>query len=258
MRFSHAGYLNLSDSKHLPLLVGHRGYMLRYPENSLRGLKAALDAGVDYIEFDLQMNADHDLVIIHDDDFRRTSGISQSVFTASTAACREISVHEPARFGDRYLPTPASTLGEALALLASYPEAGAMVEIKQESLDHWGLEKVMDLLIAELVPYRGQCVLISFSADAIEYARQNSPLATGWVLDRYDEAQRARGQALQPDYMMMDYEDLPPGEAPWPEFRRWMLYDIVDPITAIEYAEMGVELIETADVGALREIFSKP
>lgn len=230
--------------------------MQRFPENTRRGLAEALEAGADYIEFDLQMNADRELIVIHDDNFVRTAGINLSVFSADTRTCREISVHQPDRFGDRYQPEPVTILAEILPLLARYPATRAMVEIKEESIAHWGLETVMTPLINALEPRRGQCVLISFSVQAIAWTQRNSSLATGWVLRKYDQASRQRAAALQPDYLMADYELLAPGEPPWPEFRHWMLYDIVDPVIAIEYAQMGVELIETADISTLRAVFS--
>ena len=46
-------------------------------------------------------------------------------------------------------------------------------------------------------------------------------------------------------------------QAPWPEFARWMLYDIVDTDIALAYSQMGVELIETADITGLKQFFSE-
>lgn len=232
--------------------------MLRYPENSRLGLQAALEAGADFIEFDLQMNADQEFIAIHDDNFQRTAGVPLSVFAADMQACRDISVHQAELFGDAFLPTPVSTLTEVLTLLDQYPKSRAMVEIKAESIQHWGLERVMDQLINELDSCRERCVLISFSADAIEYAQQHSFLKTGWVLEVYDQAHRARAARIQPDYLMTDYQILPDGEVLWSEFDHWMLYDIVDPVIAARFADMGVELIETADIEGLRRFFIAP
>ncbi len=237
------------------LLVAHRGFMLRYPENTWPALHAALEAGADFIEFDLQMNADQEFIVIHDADFQRTSGVQQSVFSADTEKCQRLSVHHPQRFGDAFNPLNAPMLGEILELTALYPQATALVEIKSESLEHWGLKRVMDALIKQLEPYQAQCVLISFSAPAIEYTQQHSALRTGWVFEKYDEVHRVQAAVLRPDYLMTDYELIPEGQAPWPEFARWMLYDIVDTEIALRYSQMGVELIETADIAGLKQFF---
>lgn len=241
-------YSNLADR-----LVAHRGYMHRCPENTLNSLKAALDAGAAYIEFDVQMNKDHDFIIIHDDNFIRTSGIDQSVFDCTSDQCTDISVHYPDLFADAFYPAPVCLLQTLLELLVQYPKATAMVEVKCQSLEYWGLTTVMNKLLAQLKPYQSQCVLISFSAETIDYTQLYSDLKTGWILDHYDDAHREQAADLGADILIMDYKKLPKGQAPWPEFKRWMLYDIMRPELAIEYSEMGVELIETADIVGLRD-----
>ena len=238
-------------------LVAHRGFMHRYPENTWLAVHAALEAGADYIEFDLQMNADLELILIHDDNFQRTSGVSQSVFSASTDLCRDISVHHPQRFAETFKPLKISTLVEILELCARYPGVATLVEIKGESLKQWGLARVMDILLAQLEPFKKQCVLISFSAEAVEYTQQHSELKTGWVFEKYDAAHRAQAASLQADFLMTNYKLLPEGEAPWPEFAHWMLYDIVDTDVAFAYSEMGVELIETADIASMVAFFNQ-
>ena len=50
-----------------PLLLGHRGVPARHPENTLPGFQAALDAGLDGVEWDVRRLADGTLVIHHDD-----------------------------------------------------------------------------------------------------------------------------------------------------------------------------------------------
>jgi len=230
--------------------------MLRYPENTRLSLQAALEAGADYIEFDLQMNAGQEFIVIHDADFVRTSGVQQSVFSADMQRCQSISVHYPDRFQEAFKPAMVPTLAEIMQLNAGYPACTALVEIKRESLQHWGLEYVMDKLIQQLHPYREQCVLISFSAMAIEYAQLHSELKTGWLLEEYDQAHREQAVKIGADFVMINYQLIPEGEAPWPEFKCWMLYDIVDTCVARAYAEMGVALIETPDIRGMRKYFS--
>lgn len=234
-----------------PKLVAHRGFMHRYPENSRRGLHAALKSGACFIEFDVQMNADEDFIVIHDDNFERTAGLKRSVFTTTTKDCLAISVHEESRFGQQFYPEPVSGLTDILELISNYPESTALVEIKEESLQHWGLVTVMDKLLAVLNTYARQCTVISFDDAAIEYARQHSNLATGWVLHQYDQTHYHRARQLQADILMCNFRKIPPGELPWSEFKHWMLYDITQPELAIHFGKQGIELIETADIGGM-------
>jgi len=56
-----------------PLLIGHRGYPARYPENTLASFKGAMDAGCDMIELDVTLTRDRKVVVIHDDRLDRTT-----------------------------------------------------------------------------------------------------------------------------------------------------------------------------------------
>jgi glycerophosphoryl diester phosphodiesterase len=56
-----------------PLLIGHRGYSLIAPENTLPSFKLALDAGADLVELDYQHSKDGVPVVIHDHILDRTT-----------------------------------------------------------------------------------------------------------------------------------------------------------------------------------------
>ncbi|NOZ93837.1 MAG: glycerophosphodiester phosphodiesterase [Acidobacteria bacterium] len=49
-----------------PLIIGHRGFRARYPENSVAGVRAALAAGADGVEIDIRPTADGVWVAHHD------------------------------------------------------------------------------------------------------------------------------------------------------------------------------------------------
>ena len=57
----------------------HCGYIGRYPENSMAGLRAAVDMGTDFIEFDVRATADNELVLLHDPTLDRISNGSGAV-----------------------------------------------------------------------------------------------------------------------------------------------------------------------------------
>ena len=127
----------------------------------------------------------------------------------------------------------------------------AMVEIKEESLEHWGVARVMQQLLRQLETSQDNCVLISFSYTALEYARAHSHLEIGWVLHSYDSEHKYKATALNPNYLICNHDKLPNKQSPWPGPWRWMLYDITSPQTALEWGEMGVDLIETGEIGLM-------
>jgi len=239
----------------IPILVAHRGYMQNYPENSLLGIEEALRAGACMIEFDVQLSADHQMIILHDTDFERTAGRSDSVFDLKQTDIKKISVHEPQRFGDKFLPTPVPTLSQVMDLVKKFPEVTAFVEIKNESLDRWGFEFVMYKLHETLKPYASQCVVIAYSLKAVQDVKQRGLCRTGWVLTSFDDEHRQHAQELKPDYLICNHEKIPDdyklSDSPWQGCGEWMLYDITDPELALQWTKSGVALIETCDVGAM-------
>lgn len=235
----------------IPVLVGHRGCMAEYPENTLIGIEAALQAGACLVEFDVQMSEQGELLVIHDSDLERTSGIKLDVFSSGYAEIKKISVHQPNLFLDKFIGTKTSLLKDVLDLFSEYNAATAVVEIKKESLEEWGVESVMDVLLSELGAHQIKCLLISFDLSALEYVRAHSILSIGWVLKQYDEASLHRAIALNPEVLICNQRKIPQGEAPKQGNWQWMLYDITDPELALRYAELGVEMIETADIAAM-------
>ncbi len=60
-------------SERKPIIIGHRGALQVAPENTIPAFEAALNAGADGVEFDVQRTVDGHLVIFHDEDVSRTT-----------------------------------------------------------------------------------------------------------------------------------------------------------------------------------------
>jgi len=237
----------------IPQLVAHRGDMQQYPENSWPALRAAVDAGACWLEFDVQMCADGRFVLLHDADFQRTGADLRRVFDLDTKTCHSISVHQPKSFENRFDPAPTPLLDEVLEWLATLPAVRAMVEIKTESLEHFGCETVMCALLYTLAAHRARCVLISFDDIALQFAAEHTSLELGWVLPQYDDKHRERAEQINPQYLICNQQKVPAHEPLWEGDWHWMLYDIREPTLALERAKQGIELIETGDIIRLLE-----
>src|SRR5213593_1749186 len=55
------------------LLAAHRGGAALWPENSLLAFRNAIALGADFIEFDVHLSKDGQLVVIHDPTLERTT-----------------------------------------------------------------------------------------------------------------------------------------------------------------------------------------
>ncbi|MDE2745943.1 MAG: glycerophosphodiester phosphodiesterase family protein [Chloroflexota bacterium] len=91
-----------------PLVIAHRTTMGHAPENTLRGIRIALDMGCDGVEIDVRLCADGVPVLIHDDTLDRTTDSSGRVAETSLDGLNRIDAGD----GER-IPT----LREALALI---------------------------------------------------------------------------------------------------------------------------------------------
>ncbi len=49
-----------------PLIIAHRGFSGKYYENTLKAFNAAIEAGADYIEFDINRTRDNEVIVVHD------------------------------------------------------------------------------------------------------------------------------------------------------------------------------------------------
>jgi glycerophosphoryl diester phosphodiesterase len=60
-----------------PWLVAHRGASAYAPENTVPAFRLAADQGADFVEFDLQLTKDRQIVCLHDNSLERTSDVEQ-------------------------------------------------------------------------------------------------------------------------------------------------------------------------------------
>lgn len=110
----------LIDNLTWPLTIAHRGAKATAPENSLEAVAAAIDAGADLIEIDVQLAADGSLVLVHDTTLMRTHGVTQPVTGLTATAVKRWPIRSSARLGLTGWPdVPTVTLNEVFARFAS-------------------------------------------------------------------------------------------------------------------------------------------
>ncbi len=76
----------------VPMIIGHRGMPSMYVENTLRSALGAYEAGADAIENDIQLSADGEIFILHDDSPARLLGITD-VDLAEKLTLAELRAH---------------------------------------------------------------------------------------------------------------------------------------------------------------------
>lgn len=242
-----------SQSMDATKLISHRGDNTNYPENSYQGIESALKTGALYVEFDVQMNADNSLVVIHDTDFKRTANNSAYLFQIGDKTTQSISIHGSHKFQEKYNPTFTPYLSDILKLFTQYPKAQALIEIKRESLWYWGLDYFMEAFIKLVKEYSSQSIVISFGLDALEYTKKHSNLKTGLVFYDYQTCNYEIAKKLKPEYMICPYTVIPQ-EKLWEGDWKWVVYSINDYAKATTILNRAdIDMIETDDICLLLE-----
>ncbi|MFF1635505.1 glycerophosphodiester phosphodiesterase [Leifsonia sp. NPDC058248] len=67
------------------LTSAHRGDSSEFRENTLPAIRSAIEKGADFVEIDVRLTADGDVVALHDPTLRRLWGIDASIDTVPTA-----------------------------------------------------------------------------------------------------------------------------------------------------------------------------
>ncbi|MDH3915170.1 MAG: glycerophosphodiester phosphodiesterase family protein [Chromatiales bacterium] len=242
---------NATHATPAPRLIAHRGWASRYPENSLEALEAALDAGARFVEFDVQLSADGVPVLLHDSTLDRTAALPGCVHDMDWGRLAEIRIGESTRLGDAYAQVRLPSLAQACRLLESWPGARAFVEIKTESLQRFGLERVLDRCLEQTESLGDRGIITSYSDDLLSLAREKHGQAIAWVLTTADQSELEHARKLAPDYLFCNVNKLP-GEGPLPCGPwQWAIYEITDPDQAVGLARRGAALVETMAIGEM-------
>ncbi|TVZ39577.1 glycerophosphoryl diester phosphodiesterase [Alteromonadaceae bacterium 2753L.S.0a.02] len=231
-------------SAHKFRLVGHRGNPADFPENSREGIQSILDNKIDSLELDIQLSQDATCFVIHDDHTRRVGHQNFLVCESHSSELTETSVHEPARFGERFFPSYMLTLKQACEQMSRY-KGEIFLELKNESLQVCDAETFVSLVEED-----SRCVaknrrFISYDFQIVQQAKLHQ-LACGWVLNDYTEQNLTLAQQLSPDFLIINYRRLPDEQdVLWPGNWAWFLYDITDVAEAQKWAARGATYIES-------------
>ncbi len=61
-------------------ITSHRGFSTNTPENTIPALEKAMEEKADYIEVDVRQTADGELVLLHDESLKRTTGVNKKIW----------------------------------------------------------------------------------------------------------------------------------------------------------------------------------
>lgn len=116
-------YLIIDNSKalqpnvelfHQTSITAHRGDSVNAPENTLAAIEEAINHFADWVEIDVQQTKDGEIIVMHDSNLKRTSGINRNIWKVNYEEIKELDVGTwfSPEFSDQRIPT----LDEAIKL----------------------------------------------------------------------------------------------------------------------------------------------
>lgn len=153
-------------------LAAHRGGALCWPENSLHAFRSAAALGTDFLELDVHLSRDGEVVVIHDATLPRTTTGTGAVRDRTLAELRALRLKD--RDG-RVTEETVPALDAVAALVAPTP-LGLLVEIKADRrrAPYPGIEEKV-LAILDRHGVTGRAIVMAFEAETVRRVRRLSP-----------------------------------------------------------------------------------
>lgn len=243
--------MNGDSSSDWPRFIAHRGLAATWPENTIVGLKAAVDAGAKYIEFDVQMSADGVPVLSHDESLLRTTGVEGVVMDWHLEQLKALDAGETKRFGNKYQGTPMATLADAVAYIATTDVEAFFVDTKDASIERFGVEPFLNTIMQVLGKEQRRAVITCQNLELLHSARQRG-MPTAWVAVKLDAEAKTHAEQLRPEYIFCPLEEVAnAGPMLWRGEWKWAVYGVENMDDAEHVTARGADYIETKTIDTM-------
>lgn len=172
-------------------IIGHRGARGEAPENTLAGFQYISDLGIRAVEFDVRQLQDHELIIMHDDNFIRTTGIDKNLYECSKSTLQD---YNQANIWMDWERQTTPTLKQTLKIIHHFEHVE--VEVKAVAT-RYEAEKITLELEKQLQGFEQTAVITSFDLKILKALQQQKSLFKRGLLVEEDIKHLAIEQALQ-------------------------------------------------------------
>jgi glycerophosphoryl diester phosphodiesterase len=160
------------------MVTAHRGAAFTAPENTMAAMENAVNKLADYVEVDVQETSDGVLVLLHDNNLKRTTGYNRKIWDVTFD---ELETLDAASYfyKEEYAGEKVPTLDEVL----DYCQGRMIVNIEVKSNNHNKdiVEKVVAMV--EEKDMTDQCVITSMNYKFLQKVKELNPdITTGYVM----------------------------------------------------------------------------
>lgn len=157
----------LSMEENEMLVVAHRGYSSKAPENTIAAFNMAIAARADYFECDVHRCKSGEIVVIHDETVDKTTNGSGKVSDFTLEQLKELSAGYSQKFGNQFETERIPTLNQVLKLAKG--QIKVEIEIKAQGLAANVVKLVKELKMEQDV------IIISFDFNEVKTAKALAP-----------------------------------------------------------------------------------
>ncbi len=173
----------------VPPIIAHRGVSALAPENTMIAFLKAKECGLRWIEFDVTLAACGEVVVMHDDDLKRTTNGVGRIIDVTYDYLKTLDAGS--WFSREFAGEKILTLKEVLLFL-NKNQMAANIEIKSyPGKEEWVAKRVLE----EIKQYASSdtpLLVTSFSKTILKQVRfQDAQIPLGYLMSEWDESYRS-------------------------------------------------------------------
>jgi beta-glucuronidase len=184
------------------LITAHRGASGYAPENTLSSIKAAIEMGADFAEIDVQETMDGEIVLLHDGNLKRTTGLDKGIWETNFVELKTLEAGS--WFNEKFQGETIPTLSEVIDSVKGKIKIN--IELKTNGHEKELAERTVRIVKGK--DFQQDCIFTSFSRSQIEKVREIDPgLKTGLIFSKYPQDQdvfTANYDLLSVHYSLVD------------------------------------------------------
>lgn len=228
----------------LPKVIGHRGACAYAPENTLTSMRKAAELGASWVEFDVQITACGECVVIHDDKLKRTTGAAGRVTQSTYSDLAQLDAGSwfAPEFSDEKIPTL-----ENMLLTLQQLQLQANIELKPHPDDNMRLVSNTLAVINKIWDLSAKPLLFSSSSlEILQMLRQlQVELSIGVLFDVWREEWQSLIETIDPVSIHLNYRALNSDNIAILKKQGLMVlaYTVNDPQKAKQLFDWGVDSV---------------
>lgn len=155
----------------------HRGGARKAPENTLSAIQYAVESMSDYAEIDVQETSDGEIVLLHDTNLKRTTGLNANIWTLTYDEISQLDAG--VRFNKKFRGEQIPKLEEVIAYAKG--KINLNIEVKYNGHNQNIVKKVVKII--EDNDFVDNCVLTSMNYNFLKQAKKINPdIKTGYTM----------------------------------------------------------------------------